>query len=423
MKNFYLILSILFTGALLLIHNVLDIELPHTIMAVAIAVPLFVLPYRQYISYLFFTLPITFGIHGIYIILVTLSLFLRLKNKKPIQYIIPFIFLLLEIISLAFGYTGQINNIDILMYISYMVVFIMTLFYIADNEQSAMCVRYYCYGISFALITLYLRVFLNSELMYDELLGGEMRSGATMGEDDMVEKTSTYIEANANTIAFYSITLFSTVLVGLQRLNINKILNVLLLLVAIAAGVLSFSRSWLIMTVSVTIIYLLISNVRYKLLYVAILGSVLVAGLSYYNALDSISEAYINRFEDSSLQTAGGRTLLFEEYNNFLRNNPQYITFGTGVVNYKDICMCSNSIHNGIQQIYVCQGIAGVLLFLVIMFCYRRRLGNKKIAFILYLPFLAVFAFNQTIQSLNPHALILPFVCAAYMLRLNNDVK
>ena len=75
MKNFYLILSILFTGALLLIHNVLDVELPHTIMAAAIAVPLFVLPYRQYISYLFFTLPITFGIHGIYIILVTLSLF------------------------------------------------------------------------------------------------------------------------------------------------------------------------------------------------------------------------------------------------------------------------------------------------------------------------------------------------------------
>ena len=76
MKNLYLILSIALTSAILVVHNVVDVELPNVIMGAVLAIPLFILPYRQYICYLFFTMPITFGVHGVYSDLMSGSLFL-----------------------------------------------------------------------------------------------------------------------------------------------------------------------------------------------------------------------------------------------------------------------------------------------------------------------------------------------------------
>lgn len=419
MKNLYLILSIALTSAVLVVHNVVDVELPHLIMGILLAIPLFILPYRQYICYLFFTIPITFGVHGIYTILLAGSLILRLKNKTTSQYLIILIFLFLEITSMAFGYVGQVQIVEIVMYISNITVFILTLFYISDEESYSNCIRYYCYGMGLTLTVLYLRAFLVSDMLTDDILSGQMRSGVTMGNDGDVVKTSTYIEANANTVAFYAITLYSTLLVGISRLGINKVVYTLLIVISIAAGIMSFSRTWLMLALSLTTIYFLSSKGKNKLAFLLVLVPLVLVILSSNQILNSVSDAYTTRFEESSFQTAGGRTLLFDEYNNFLFNNPQYIPIGTGVINYKEICMCSNSIHCGLQQIYICQGLVGVLLFVLICAMFAQRCVKSKIKFVQCLPLLSVFIFNQTIQMLNPYALILPFVCAAYVLKLD----
>ena len=281
MKNLYLILSIALTSAVLVVHNVVDVELPHLIMGILLAIPLFILPYRQYICYLFFTIPITFGVHGIYTILLAGSLILRLKNKTTSQYLIILIFLFLEITSMAFGYVGQVQIVEIVMYISNITVFILTLFYISDEESYSNCIRYYCYGMGLTLTVLYLRAFLVSDMLTDDILSGQMRSGVTMGNDGDVVKTSTYIEANANTVAFYAITLYSTLLVGISRLGINKVVYTLLIVISIAAGIMSFSRTWLMLALSLTTIYFLSSKGKNKLAFLLVLVPLVFQIISY----------------------------------------------------------------------------------------------------------------------------------------------
>lgn len=419
MKNLYLILSIALTSAILVVHNVVDVELPNVIMGAVLAIPLFILPYRQYICYLFFTMPITFGVHGVYTVLMSGSLLLRLKNVTMPQYLVVLAFLILEITSMAFGPAVESRNAEIIMYISYIAVFVFTLFYVSDDETYSNCVKYYCYGMSFTLIVLFLRLFLASDFDIDDILSGDMRAGVTMGDDEFVKKTSTYIEANANAVAFYAITLYSTLLVAMPKLNINKIVYILLVIVSIIAGILTFSRTWLISLLLVTVLYLFSSKLKSKIMLLWLIIPVIAIVLSSSQVLDYVSVAYATRFDDNTLQTAGGRTILFAEYNNFLFNNPQYIPIGTGVINYKDICMCSNSIHCGLQQVYICQGLAGVILFVLICVMFVRRCVKGRLKFVQCLPLLSVLFFNQTIQLLNPHALILPFVCVAYLLKLD----
>ena len=134
-----------------------------------------------------------------------------------------------------------------------------------------------------------------------------------------------------------------------------------------------------------------------------------------------IYNSFLGRFEEDNFATAGGRTDLFKEYNDFMAQNPRYWLAGTGVVHYKEICNCSNSIHNGIQQIYVCHGIIGVLLFSFVIVGFYKKYHKAKL--IQYLPFIAVFIFDQSIQFLHPHFLMFPFICAscALKLKLTND--
>ena len=72
--------------------------------------------------------------------------------------------------------------------------------------------------------------------------------------------------------------------------------------------------------------------------------------------LSDISSGFINRFNNGEFKSAGGRTELFESYNEYFLDNPQYWLTGTGVAYYKDICKQSNSMHNGTQQIYINTG-------------------------------------------------------------------
>ena len=120
------------------------------------------------------------------------------------------------------------------------------------------------------------------------------------------------------------------------------------------------------------------------------------------------------------MSTAGGRSVLFARYMDAFLANPRLYFTGTGVTSYKEITGIYNSMHNATEQILVCYGIFGSILFFIglltpIVRCLRK---NKDLWKMKILPFFAVVLFIQTIQFVNPDMLMMPYVIAVYCLRI-----
>ena len=153
------------------------------------------------------------------------------------------------------------------------------------------------------------------------------------------------------------------------------------------------------------------------------LGAVFAAAVLSLNPelLDSITK----RFELANFATAGGRTPLFEAYNNYFLNAPLWRQlFGVGVVDYKEICGLWNSMHNGFQQVLVCLGIIGAAVFVAyFLYLFWYSVKGQSPSLMNYLPLIAGLCFVQSIQLLNPWPLMMPFMCGFMALRIPQPEK
>ena len=91
---------------------------------------------------------------------------------------------------------------------------------------------------------------------------------------------------------------------------------------------------------------------------------------------------------------------------------------GTGVTGYKEITGIYHGLHNMFQQVYLSYGIVLGSAFLYGIFApiRIRKFEIKK-----WIPFIAIMLFVQTIQFINPAALMLPYVIAVYTLNLEEN--
>ena len=120
-----------------------------------------------------------------------------------------------------------------------------------------------------------------------------------------------------------------------------------------------------------------------------------VAILSIYLLFPDIIMNYIARF--STEDVSGGRTYLFNFYNEFIFSTPGHMFFGIGMQGIAEkinLLLHANVEvpHNGYQELVVAWGIVGFLLmsfFMVGMIIQaKRKAGRKKIEWIHYLPLL-----------------------------------
>ncbi len=133
------------------------------------------------------------------------------------------------------------------------------------------------------------------------------------------------------------------------------------------------------------------------------------------NAFNNITD----RFTKDNIETAGNRTVLFEEYNDFLLDNPEYLFYGTGALYYKEFAKVSNSTHNATQQIILCYGLLGFIIYIYVSVYFLRNYRARKLKIIDYIPLFATIAFVQSIQFLNPYHLMLPVALSTFSLRIS----
>ena len=417
-KPISLFLGILIVISLIFVRDIANVSIQGPIIAGFSTLFAIFMNKRNMYSFAYFLLPLSVGIPGYVFLLLGLILLIRQSRTNVSQFFPFFILSSLEVLNVM-DYDFQYDISGIVSFLSFLLLFFLMIFSNDENidrKESLIC---YSIGVMFSLAVVYFRIIIDNG--FAELIAGELRSGAGMGDYD-AEQMMNHLMMNANCIAYYAIVLISIAFVFMSKQLIKKSVVCLMILVGVISGLLSFSRTWMVLFTMVMIwyIYSNIRNVKSIVSFIVI-GLVILSVGIYSGLLDGILEVFEYRMENDNVESAGGRFPLFEAYNKVITNNLFYTLFGTGATYYKQVCQIWNSVHNGTQQIFVSFGLVGIVTYILVVLDFTKKYITFRVSdnLILFAPFIACFIFVQSIQFLNPYPLMLPFVAAACMIRIN----
>lgn len=377
-----------------------------------------ILDYKRVIYLLCFLFPLSCGIPSNFIYPLLICILFIKDPQKSLNKVMLFIVIFLMEISHYGFYTFDTQIAEVVGYAS----FLFLMFYIiADNQKdvdSGKCITIFCIGAAVLL----LGIIINNTILISQLdpINGIMRLGDNKELGDF-EEARMMLTANANTIGYYSIAAISCLLVLQYYKKINSILFLILFAVSFYGGVLSVSRTWAILMIISVIVYLrfMKHNIVKSLLLIGVLSIGVVVFLSQD---ELILEFFTQRFtEDSTnLSTAGGRTIIFQEYNAYLADNPLSLIWGEGAVYYKEASGIAYATHNALQQIIVSYGLVGLCIFICAFIRSTKKYFSKK-ELMAILPLCMMVLFVQTIQILNPYFLMAPIIVAFYALKMGKS--
>lgn len=408
------------TALVIVFRDILSISVPGAVLLLLIVALMMCLRYQDCVGYFFFLFPFTCGIPGYTVLGAFIILLYKSKHYTKLQFIPLAIVAFLEIIDE--GLTADSARISgMVSFLTFVAVFF---YFLNDKQQNeyniAIVIKYYVVGVIVTFVIVYYNMIHFYGVPY--LLSGMARSGALGVENNDTSEMMGHIAMNANTIAYIAICSITSLVVMMPQIK-SKILPLTMIAILVIGGVLSFSRTYIACLVLFFMLYFFLSGSKGKLRFVMIAGIVSIAILyfasSYYDAIFSV---FSNRANETNIATAGGRTLLFAEYQQKWLANPFYILFGCGVVDYYPLLHCHNAMHSGIQQIWVCLGLSGLFLFVVQIGRFLYRNVNKK--HIIYcLPFILTAIFDQSVQFLNPYPLMLPILVSLMVIKLPRQLK
>jgi len=389
----------------------------HFIMAVVLIC--IALPYNSLKAFYFFYFSMGASIHGVALIPILTALILKSKKYNSYQIIFPVIILSFELLHLL-SYSFSVEFSLYIVYGLYITLFFFLLFddnvndFDVKNEM-----KYYILGVTVTSIVIFIHSY--KFFGFQDIISQNIRVGADFEDYDTENEMVTIL--NPNQLALYGLTALS-LLIYVKDIFCNKMLKTILIITLVVSGILTGSRTWIILMAVVLALYFIFSKVRGKLSFAIIMITLLFVTFRFSDFGEIIYSRYESRFEDSGMSTAGDRTVLFKEYNKWLINNPHRIFYGAGAEYYNEVCKIHNSTHNSIQQIVVCYGIIGLLLFIVCMFVYHKMFPKRNhTLFLYYIPFFICFLFSQAGQFLSPAYMMFPFVAAALPLKLAPNIK
>lgn len=411
---------ILSTAILALLVFVRDIGVYHfspTFLLIVVTVICIILPYRNLTTFFFYYIPFCFSIHGMVMLPIMVALLFKSRRINFNQIIFTILILLFELVHLL-SYEFEVDYIKYLVYAAFIFLYFFMLYDDNYDDYSVLhSIKYYVIGCSVILVT----IVVHSIMVYgvDGVLLGAMRIGGDDTAFDL-EGPIDVTRMNANNVAYFSITAISLILFS-PKCVYSSFERFFFLFLLFFVGVLSTSRTWLILMGVIFILFFLFSGVKRKISGLILVITLFFVVLQYTEYTENFVDRFSSRMEDQeNVESLGGRVDLFKAYNDYMNSHPERKMYGTGVLYYSNICKIWNGMHSGVQQIYVCYGIIGIMIFLTSFFLfYRKYLRGKKVFFFNIIPFIICLIFDQTIQFLSPHALMFPFVATLLPFKLS----
>lgn len=387
-----------------------------------IAAFMFFAKYKYVVYSTAVVMPLLLGMNKFTILVPLFFLLLKSKKINIRQIVFPLVLILLEFFLEIF--VAQCKPYDFTLYSFYIFIFCFMIFDENEGYDFGEVIKYFV--ASSAFVSLIIVLYSIQTYGIINILSGSIRIGAVNSDIAMgvgiltdIDETSTHISTNPNTLAYFSISGISLLLVGKEKLKMNNIIYILSFSFLLIAGALTVSRTWLLCLV---LLFALYFQKKIRENFAFLLLSLVIVFLFLFLFKDStIVELFSSRMDNGNVVTGGGRTEIFSKYMNFLLNNPMRLLFGCSVIHYRDVAHIGNSVHCGLQQILVCYGCIGIVIFLIMAYQFKKRFYsyNGRKPFVYLLPFLIILLFDQSIQFLNPHYLMFPFIFACYALRLS----
>lgn len=359
-----------------------------------------------------FVLPLTNGLPGNYI-LPALCVLLVAKGAKRIH--IPsfaWVAFSLIIVSEFFHIMMISSSPDIPGFVGYCSsIFLLLLICSADLNASDNWKNALWFSLG-SVIMLSIIMMNFSFMLQTDIQSFDVRIGDT---NDYSGYGGMSLRTNANNIGLYSIAAITISFVLWYYKKISVWLLALISVPSFIAGVNSFSRTWVLCLVLFLLLFLLFR--RGKSFAPLIILIVSVAGVYFFFVEFSSSalDVFTGRFSGDN--TAGGRTTLFTEYNNWMFENEWSLLVGVGAQPYKEITNLSNSTHNAVQQILLAYGIPGLILFIYLFYRSIKKWYVPK-EHMVYMPLIVVFFFLQSLQFLNPAYCMYPFIASFFVLKM-----
>lgn len=378
----------------------------YLLMAVCVAILLFS-SYKDCKYLLFFLMPLACALQAFTISIGAFILFLK-APKKRIGYIMPIAILVLS--EAAHVLNTSVTIVDFAYYTSYLFVF----FYLMSDYDSLtsprFCVKMSCYGF---MLTLFAVVYgMINTFGIVGAFSGMFRDGTIIGASS--EEGAVGVSLNANSVAYYSLALLSMLLFNPASLKMSRFIIAAGVIIAVMAGVISFSRTWILLVALFVLALFALTSQKKSLIVALVAASIIVPTFSVFS---DVTSGYTERFNSDDMETAGNRQGITMRLFDYMNENPDAYFWGSGVLTYGDNTKQTVSPHNATQQVFVCTGLLGLLLFIYPIYKFCAKYYSKRRGWLPYLPFIICLLDIQTIQFLSPHFLMLPLLMCLYCIK------
>lgn len=407
---------------LLGLRDIAGLEINKFIIVGFCSICFFLSDFKSLVLMVSFLIPLLCGMPGTYLLPLVLLLVLTKWGISKETIILILFFTCLEIFNNLF-YT-KININEIVQYCSFLGVLFFLVYsnWIKNNLklQYDAC-QYYLFGSTFLCIVIWISTIKTAT---DNWLFLFANGWFRFGDLQVDEFSDMMLKLNANSLAYFACTgAILALAFALNKIEKNKSQYFIIAALHIIIGIFTVSRTFFIVTL-LCLVLMTIMSLRTKrqfLMLFTMLILIAVAMIAVLDYLPNVYDGIVHRFEDDNISTAGGRKDIFMAYFDAFLSNPRFWLTGTGVLGYKEMTGIYKSIHNALQQLIVCLGFPGCILFIcsfAIPFINEIRSNVNRIYI---LPLLAIFLFLQTIQVLNPCQLMLPIAIGFFALRLGHQ--
>ena len=372
-------------------------------------------------EFICFLLPLMSGLPSTYVLLLIVIVYIIEGKFNKYSIGISFFIILIELINCLRIEASFDSNV--IKQILFMIVFFLMI-YDHTKINYLNCMKMFFYGtllVCFIIITYSIMRAPNDWLYLFS------KGWYRFGDVALEEVSSMTLRLNSNSLAYISLAGLMVGLVIIQYIKENKFIFKIGLLFLFVSGLLSLSRSWILVLLIIFVLYglsLLKSKVSIKSIFKIVVFFILFSSFIFflYVNMGEIIEGFSTRLMRKDIIGGNGRINLSLEYiDAYLQADFFTILFGSGASNYKIIYNMMESIHAGFLQIIVCYGIIGGLFFILFMFL--PLFNNRKTRFLYYLPLLSVLLFTQTIQFINPPYLMMPYIVAIYCINLGKQKR
>lgn len=416
-NNWLLYISCLIIGALILVRDVGDVSYNKYVLLAVCCLPMLFLNYSNFLGLLSFLFALTFGIPSNFIyVIAAVVLVVKTKEKIPNSAFEMFAVFAIWTIVDNMIYDG-VFGASFWGYVTRLFLFFVLISTENKEVDYNKAISLFAIGVtitSVAIIGYYLKT--NS---LDSMINFGTRLGDASTYFDEGETQGMKMNTNANSLACYCICAMGCCINVFMRSR--KPLWAIMFFLIFGLGMLTVSRTFIVLGVVMTLSFVFMTSKGNLPWYIKLLFD-LISGIAIFYFLQSdFISLFGNRFNNESL-IEDSRGVIFAGYWDAFWSDTASIIMGAGVFTHREVLFDAQSTHNMLQQILVSYGLAGFLIFVIYLIktfasTYTTIVGISTMKKAALITIIATLLFQQTIQYLTPHDLMLPTIIGMFAMK------